>query len=272
MPETLTAAEVLRIHEILVEKFARDRDPISPPGLKSREMLESAVSRQHTGLGGQLKYPDPIDNAATLTYGVCSDHPFHNGNKRTAVVAMLVHLDKNRHTLVDASQNDIYQMILSVAAHTITESRHPRRRKSTKTHRPDADAEVAAISAWLRSRAKRLRRGEKEITYRELRNILRRFDYDLVNPKGNSIDVVRYVEEPRGLLGRKKIIVPKHIGNIPFPGDTRIAGLRHIKFVRELCELREEDGVDTDSFYNEGAVIDGFVNKYRTVLRRLAKN
>lgn len=272
MPETLTTSEVLRIHDILVDEFARDNDPISPPGLKSRDLLESAVSRQHTGLGRQLKYSDPVDNAATLTYGVCSDHPFHNGNKRTAVVAMLVHLDKNRLTLFGANQNDIYQMILSVAAHTITDRRQPRRRKLSKALRPDPDAEVAAISEWLHQRAKRLRRGEKEITYRELRKILQRFGYDLVDPKGNSIDIVRHVEEHKGLLGRKKIVVAKHVGNIPFPGDTRIAGMRHIKYVRELCNLREEDGVDTESFYNEGAVIDGFVNKYRTVLRRLARN
>jgi len=76
-----------------VADFAGTGDPIAPPGVRSMTLLESAVSRQHTALGGRLKYADPVSSAATLLYGICSDHPFHNGNKRTALVAMLVHLD-----------------------------------------------------------------------------------------------------------------------------------------------------------------------------------
>ena len=29
-------------------------------------------------------------------FGICCDHPFHNGNTRTALVTMLVHLDNNQ--------------------------------------------------------------------------------------------------------------------------------------------------------------------------------
>jgi prophage maintenance system killer protein len=101
---TLTAEDVLTIHEYLINDFAATSDPISPPGVRSVALLESAVGRQHTGTGSTLKYPDPIDNAATLLYGVCLDHPFHNGNKRTALVAMLVHLDKNHLCLFNTSQ------------------------------------------------------------------------------------------------------------------------------------------------------------------------
>ena len=36
------------------------------------------VGRQHTGLGDTLKYPRPIESAATLAYGVCCDHAFHD--------------------------------------------------------------------------------------------------------------------------------------------------------------------------------------------------
>jgi hypothetical protein len=48
------------------------------------------------------------------------------------------------------------------------------------------------IVGWLRSRADRVLRGEKIITYRDLKRILESFDYSLENPKNNSIDVVRY--------------------------------------------------------------------------------
>lgn len=72
------------------------------------ELLESAVARQFVGFGGELKYPSPIYNAATLTYGITSNHPFHNGNKRAALVAMLCHLDKNSLIVkADVTQEDL---------------------------------------------------------------------------------------------------------------------------------------------------------------------
>jgi death on curing protein len=44
-----------------------------------------------------------------------------------------------------------------------------------------------------------------------------------------------------------------------------------LKDLRRMCRLTEEHGVDTGAFYDGAEVIDVFVNRYRTVLRRLAK-
>src|SRR5258708_5521281 len=103
---TVTVEDVVAIHESLVADFAAAADPIAPPGIRTRALHESAVNRQLTSHGDRLKYPDPISNAATLTFGICNDHPFHNGNKRTALVAMLVHLDKNKLALYHTKQSD----------------------------------------------------------------------------------------------------------------------------------------------------------------------
>jgi len=54
-----------------------------------------SVYRQLTGYEGRYKYPLPLSNAAALVYGLCCDHPFYNGNKRLALVALIVHLDRN---------------------------------------------------------------------------------------------------------------------------------------------------------------------------------
>lgn len=64
--------------------------------------------------------------------------------------------------------------------------------------------------------------------------------------------------------------VRRRIGNVPWPGETREMGIRDIKKVREICRLREEDGIDSVSFYDYMVVVDSFVNRYRKVLRRLA--
>jgi death-on-curing protein len=58
--KTLTVEDVLAIHETLVSDFAATGDPISPPGVKSLDLLHSAVHRQHTGYEGKMKYPDPV--------------------------------------------------------------------------------------------------------------------------------------------------------------------------------------------------------------------
>jgi death-on-curing protein len=264
--QILTAEDVLKIHEYLVRDFASTSDPIDPPGARSMALLESAVGRQVVGLENTLKYPKPIDNAATLTYGICSDHPFHNGNKRAALVAMLVHLDRNKLSLFEIRQPDLYSMILDVAKHTLLTSG----RQREKTERVSSDDEVKAISHWISAHADKVTRGEKPITYKELRSILRSFGYEMENPKGNIIEIVRYEVQKQGLFRREKTL-RRHVTAISFPGEGKTVAIRDIKFVRKTCHLTEEYGVDSTSFYNDTVVIDAFINRYRTILRRLAR-
>jgi len=121
--QALSTDEVLQIHEALVTDFANSQDPISPPGLRSRDLLESAVSRQWVGHDGILKYPDPIDNAATLLYGICCDHPFHNGNKRTALATLNILLERSGYMLVSNDEDllnaEVEAMLLDVVEHRI---------------------------------------------------------------------------------------------------------------------------------------------------------
>jgi len=270
--KVLSLEDVLQIHGILVEDFAGTTDPIYPPGVRSMNLLASAVSRQETGLGDRIKYPDPVSNAATLAFGLCMDHPFHNGNKRTALVSLLVHLDRNRLTLYSTRQKDLFDLIISVADHTIglrhASSREDRGRR--RRHR-DSDEEVQALATWILQRSAKVRRGERLITYRELRRILEGFGYSLQYPKGNRIDVVKTETIHTGFFKKRQKVEIKHIGSIGYPGEHHEVPLKVLKHIRRLCLLTEEDGCDTDSFYEQAAVIDGFVNRYRTILRRLAR-
>ena len=267
--QMLSVDEVSQIHEILVEDFFASNDPISPPGVRSHDLLESAVARQWTGLGNILKYPDPVANASTLLFGICCNHPFHNGNKRTALVAMLAHLDKNKVALFDTKQEELYDFMIEVAGHTLGTSKDRRRRRSKR--RRTQDQEVTAISKWLGARAASVSRGEKPISYKDLRKILQSFNLFLSNPRNNSIDIVRIVNKRAGIMRQKTVQVQKRIGNIPYPGESRLVAMRHIKYIRELCCLREEDGIDSDAFYNYTVIIHSFVNKYRKILSRLAR-
>jgi hypothetical protein len=117
-----------------------------------------------------------------------------------------------------------------------------------------------------------VRRGERTITYRQLRKVLKPHGYLLGDhQQGNLIDVWREDVLKRGVLRRETKVEVKTIGRIGYRNEGETASLKTMKELRRLCRLTEEDGVDTDAFYEGADVIDTFVNQYRTVLRRLAK-
>lgn len=58
-PFMLSIDNVKQIHDILVQDFSNTKDPILPSGVKSEDLLASAVSRQETSLNGLLKYQEP---------------------------------------------------------------------------------------------------------------------------------------------------------------------------------------------------------------------
>ena len=262
-PETLSVADVARIHNAVVQEFGASGDPIWPPGIKSQSLLESAVSRQHTSIGRVEKYPDSLRKAATLTYGIVCDHPFHNGNKRTALVSMLVHLDRNRLRLGATREDDLYRLMLMIAQHNL-----PLARRSSSGAQSAMDREVEAISRWLKDRVVSLKRGERVITFRQLRPILDRFGFELERPDNNFIGIVR-VYEDRDLLLRKTT-KRQRLGTVAYPGERAILSLSAIKRVREICGLREEDGYPSDVFYEGGDPIDTFINQHRRILQKLS--
>src|SRR6267142_4543836 len=98
--EFLSVDDILLVNNKVVEDARQSDDPIATmvgrgvsPTVKDRRLLESAVGRQHVGTNGNLIYSTPELNAATLMFGLAKNHAFHDGNKRTALVAMLNHLD-----------------------------------------------------------------------------------------------------------------------------------------------------------------------------------
>jgi prophage maintenance system killer protein len=265
---TLTVDDVLFIHDRLCVDFAQTQDPIDPPGVRSLDLLESAVARQHSGFGDELKYHDAVLNAATLLYGVCNDHPFHNGNKRTALVSMLAHLDQNRLFLESASQRDVFQLMISVAGHTIVQSPVKIGRDVTVlTRRGEPDEEVSAIADWLRCRVKRITKGEAQVTFRELRQILIAFGFGLRTLPNHKVAIVR-VEHSKGLFRSR--VQEKTLMAIEWPADGRVVPINHVKSIRRTLKLCEEDGVTRESFYSRGGRVDAFINSYRVVLRKLA--
>src|SRR5207253_2253561 len=66
----LTQEEVEAIHDELARDFAADEDPIDPPGVREESLLGSAVFRQHTAFGTEVKYPTVEMAAAALLHAI----------------------------------------------------------------------------------------------------------------------------------------------------------------------------------------------------------
>lgn len=92
MAEYLSVIEVLAIHALLIDEFG------GADGIRDFGALEAAVFRPQTGY-----YEDPIAEAAALFESLIQNHPFLDGNKRTALAAADVHLRMNGFELAGES-------------------------------------------------------------------------------------------------------------------------------------------------------------------------
>jgi|SRR5579872_1312890 len=80
---------VLRAHFLVAEYFLGPNRGMSAVGPRNVQLLQSAVSRQYVEYQGYRKWTDPFDVAATLFFGLVKNHPFHDANKRTALLTTL---------------------------------------------------------------------------------------------------------------------------------------------------------------------------------------
>ncbi len=96
--EYLTVAEVLLLHARLIQCTG------GSGGVRDVGLLESALARPQAAFGGEDLYPDLWSKAAALMQSLVQNHPFVDGNKRTALAATGIFLELNDHVL--AASND----------------------------------------------------------------------------------------------------------------------------------------------------------------------
>ena len=88
------------------------------PGTRDAGLLESALARpQHLAAYGE---PDVVALAAAYGYGIARNHPFVDGNKRTAFVAVELFLALNGFELT-ADDTDCVLTMLAVASGDLAE-------------------------------------------------------------------------------------------------------------------------------------------------------
>lgn len=118
MTDYLTAIEVLAIHADQIARYG------GATGIRDPGLLEAALFRPQTGY-----YADLIEEAAALWESMAQNHPFIDGNKRTAFAVTWTFLAING-LRISAPAAEIYSFIIGLYE--------------------SGDFEIARLAAWLR--------------------------------------------------------------------------------------------------------------------------
>ena len=91
----LTLAEAIEIHTDQIHRYG------GQSGVRDLGLLESALAQPEASFAGEWLHGDIYEMAAAYAYHLCQNHPFVDGNKRTALTTALVFLELNGISILD---------------------------------------------------------------------------------------------------------------------------------------------------------------------------
>lgn len=269
---TLTTDEIEELHKILCDNYnlLPEMEPVSPPGIKNRDMLESAVSRQLVGSGDYYKYPDIFSNCATLVFGLVKNHSFHNGNKRIGFLALIKHLYSNGYVIRPyIKHQEIYELLRSLADSSLEEHSAVYNKHFYKQHKKvkwTDDIQIKYLTLWLRQNVehKNTKIKQKTISVNELERLLRTKNLT-TKFSGKYLSISKRTSILQDLFGKKafnKDYIIKDEKNVP---------LNLVEQMRKDFSISFLDGVDNSTFYNDEDIINSEIVSYKKIIYKLAK-
>jgi death-on-curing protein len=109
-----TAEAVKAIHREVLQAHG------GSAGIRDEGLLNSAVAAPQATMMGQPMFKEPVEVAAAYLFYLCRNHPFIDGNKRTALATCLVFLSENGLLSQEKLDADTWeQLVLDVAASRI---------------------------------------------------------------------------------------------------------------------------------------------------------
>jgi death-on-curing protein len=112
-PKFLSLDEVLELHADQISSFG------GTPGVRDEGLLESALAQPQATFGGQFLHPTISEQAAAYLYHIAMNHPFIDGNKRTAFAVTDTFLRLNGCAL-NLTDDRVYDLVMRVARGTMT--------------------------------------------------------------------------------------------------------------------------------------------------------
>ena len=113
-PAWIGVLEALVLHDMQLVTFG------GAAGVRDVGLLESALARPRNRLLYGKKRPSLARLAAAYAFGIVKNHPFVDGNKRTALVIAFAFLDVNGIE-INASEEDAYRMFMDLASGRVSE-------------------------------------------------------------------------------------------------------------------------------------------------------
>lgn len=105
--------DVIGFHQQLTNKYRMES------GIHDMNLLQSAINAPFQSFAGQDLYPTVFDKASRLCYGLTKNHPFNDGNKRTAIHSMLIYLGLN-DIFLDYKSIELENIIIDIASSKIS--------------------------------------------------------------------------------------------------------------------------------------------------------
>lgn len=105
----LSKEDVLAIHAAAIARFG------GAGGVRDEGMLDSALAQPFQTFGGRELYATAAEKAARYAFGIASDHPFVDGNKRTATAVMGAYL-RLSGCKFEPSHDELLSTMMGVAA------------------------------------------------------------------------------------------------------------------------------------------------------------
>lgn len=99
---------ILAFHEDQVEIYGGTQ------GVRDMGLLDSALAQPQASFGGNYVHIDVFEMAAAYGFHICQNHPFYDGNKRTALIAMYTFLYVNGYRL-QADRKSLFAIVLDLA-------------------------------------------------------------------------------------------------------------------------------------------------------------
>lgn len=112
-PKWISAQIAIAIHDEAIYEFG------GMAGIRDHGLLESALDRPRNLLAYKAR-SSVFDLAAALCFGIAKNHPFNDGNKRTALLSTRAFLYLNREVLEPAQQDEVSTM-LALASDVLSE-------------------------------------------------------------------------------------------------------------------------------------------------------
>ncbi len=93
--------QVLFIHDQMVKRFGGSF------GIRDMGLIESSVARPQASFGGKYLYNSIFSKAAALLQSLLKNHPFVDGNKRTALTSAGLFLKTNNYKLINNHKEEV---------------------------------------------------------------------------------------------------------------------------------------------------------------------